>query len=335
MYFERLDHLLSSTREQSIAFTDISKRVILDYILSLKGRVSDETINGRIRAYRRFFNFLVAEGLWQKENPMAGIRLLKTASKVKSVVDPETVQKIVRSLSRSTFESSRDLVMVLLFWDGVLRDKEIRNLKLADIEFRNRLIRVFGKGRKERLVPLGVKTLKALHHHVIKFRSKYPGDRLICMRNGQPLTERCCRRIIQRIGEKHGVKLHPHLLRHSAATWYIRQGGNPAVLQGILGHTSLLVTQKHVRLSSQDAVASHEQFSPAKSSDRSTTDLSNLADNRERRASRHTRRLPSLLRPTWSAINLVCILAAKLWGQYERRAQRRGQALPARAILGL
>ncbi len=149
VYFEWLGYLLHSTREQSIAFTDTSKRVIQDYIVSLKGQVSDETINGRIRAYRRFFNFLVAEGLWQKENPMASIRLLKTASRVKPVVDPETtVQRIVRSLKRSTFEGSHNLAMVLLFWDGMLRNKEIRNLRLTDIDIQSRLMKVPGQRGK-------------------------------------------------------------------------------------------------------------------------------------------------------------------------------------------
>ena len=77
---------------------------------------------------------------------------------------------------------------------------------------------MFGKGRKERLVPLGVKTLKVLHQYLIKGRSRYPADHLICMRNGEPLTEPHCHKIIQRIGERNAVKLYPHLLRHWAAT---------------------------------------------------------------------------------------------------------------------
>ena len=153
--------------------------------------------------------------------------------------------------------------MVLLFWDGMLRLNEVRNLKLSDVDLEGRLIKVFGKGRKERMVPLGVKTLKAIQQFLIKWRSKYSGENLICMRNGQAIKERHYHKIIQQLGEKSGLKLHPHLLRHSAATWYIRQGGNPVILQKILGHSSLSVTQKYLHLSNEDAVNSYNDFSPS------------------------------------------------------------------------
>ncbi len=145
----------------------------------------------------------------------------------------------------------------------MLRRNEVLGLKVGDIDLNSRLIKVFGKGRKERMVPLGVKTLKVLHQYLVKWRSKHSGDFVICMRNGEPVTERHCHKIIQRIGKKHGVKLYPHLLRRSAATWYIRQGGNRAILQGILGHTSPLVAQKYLHLSSQDALRFYNSYSPA------------------------------------------------------------------------
>jgi site-specific recombinase XerD len=262
-YHERLAYLFANLEEQGFTLTDATRRTVQDYIMSLKGSVSDETINGRIRVYRRFFNFLVDEGLWEGDSPMAGIKLLKTAKKVKPVVEPDVAQRILSSINKKTFEGNRNLVMVLLMWDGMLRKKEVLGLKLTDINLDGRLIKVFGKGRKERMVPLGVKTVRVLHQFLIRWRSKFPGDTLICMRNGEPVTERHCHKIIQQIGRKNGVELYPHLLRHSAATWYIRQGGNPVVLQGIMGHSSLTVTQQYLHLSSKDAVESYNKFSPA------------------------------------------------------------------------
>lgn len=262
-YLERLDYLLRYLGDKAIALASVDRRVIQDYIMHLKGNVSDETINGRIRAYRRFFNYLGEEELWEGNNSMVGVKLLKTAHRVKPVVEPETVQMIIGSIERSTFEGNRNTVLVLLLWDGMLRMNEALKLKMTDIDADKQLLKGFGKGRKERMVPLGVKTIKLLHQYLIKWRSKYPGDYLICMRNGEHLTARRCHKLIQDIGKKHAVKLHPHLLRHSAATWYIQQGGNPAVLHGIMGHTSLLVTQNYLHLSSQDAVNSYAKFSPS------------------------------------------------------------------------
>lgn len=262
-YYERMSYLLGYLRDNNIPFEQITKRTIQDYIMLLKGTVSDETINGRLRVYRRFFNYLVDEGLWEQENPMAGVKLLRATKKVKPVISPEDIQKLIATFDKKRFEGNRNLVMTLLLWDGMLRMNEVLGLKVADIDLEGRLIKVFGKGRKERMVPLGVKTLRILHHYLIKWRSKLPGEFLICTRAGERLKDRHCHKIISNIGKRHGLKLYPHLLRHSAATWYIQQGGNPAVLQRILGHTSLLVTQNYLHLSNADTVASYESFSPS------------------------------------------------------------------------
>ena len=263
VYYERLGYFFSYLQRLGISVNEISKKIIQDYILSLMGHVSEETINGRIRTYRRFFGHLVDEGLWEHENPMVAVRPQRAPKHIRTVVEPEIVQKLIGSLNRSTFEGNRNVVLLLLLWDGMLRKKELMGLITTDVQLDNHLIKVYGKGRKERMVPLGKKTLKTLHHFLLKWRTKYPGDHVICMRNGEPLKERHCHKIVQDLGKKQGIRLYPHLLRHSAATWYIQQGGNPAVLQRILGHSSLLVTQNYVHLSSADAVKSYEAFSPS------------------------------------------------------------------------
>ncbi len=261
-YEERLKYFARYLESQPPNPDLVSRTDIRSYILSLKGNVSDETVNGRIRVYRRFFNYLIEDGLWTKDNPMKGIRLLKTAKKIKTVVEPEQIKAIIQKANRRTFESVRNRLIITLFWDCMLRNKELRGLKLSDIDLQGRIIKVFGKGRKERMVPVGISTVKLLHKFLHLWRKKLPGDTLISLRNGEPLSERHCHKTVQRMGETVGIKLHPHLIRHSAATWYIRQGGSPVVLQAILGHSSLAVTQRYVHLTVQDAVASYEKMIP-------------------------------------------------------------------------
>jgi len=263
VYYERLGYFIGYLTDQGIGLNKINKTVVQEYILSLKDNVATETINGRLRAIKRFFNHLEEEELWTDRNPTKGIKLLKTEKRVKPIVTPKELQKIIASLNGKTYEANRNRVMILLFWDGMLRLNELLNIQMADIDVDARLVKIFGKGRKERMVPLGLKTIRAVHQFLLKWRSKYPGNHLICMRNGLRLSERHCHKILQGVGQKVGVKLYPHLLRHSAATWYIRQGGNPAVLQKILGHTSLLVTQNYLHLSNEDTVSSYNSFSPS------------------------------------------------------------------------
>ncbi len=263
VYFERIWYLADYMNQSSLTVQDVNKQIIQQYILSIKDTVSSETVNGRIRAFRRFFNYLVEENLWDKASPMIGIRLLKTAKSIKKIINQEEIQLILNGLDRNRFEGARNILMVLLFWDGMIRKSELLNLKIEDLDFNSRLIKVFGKGRKERMVPIGLKTLKTIHNFLSKWRSKYSGDYLFCMSDGQPIKDRHYHKIIQRIGQRHDIKLHPHLIRHSAATFYIQQGGNPAILQQILGHTSLSVTQKYLHLSNKDMVNSYNSFSPS------------------------------------------------------------------------
>jgi site-specific recombinase XerD len=242
-YTERLAYLTDYCQVKRCSLTDLKRKQVQEYILSLRGEVSDETINGRIRAFLRFYNYLIEEGLHPGKNPLQGIRLLKVAKRMKPVIGPETIQRIARSLNRKRFEGMRNLVLILLFWDGMLRSTEARLMTIDNVDLKARLIKVFGKGRKERIIPIGLNTTRIMQQYASLWRVKYPGDYFLCMRDGKPITKRHCHKIIQRLGRKVNVKLHPHLLRHSAATWYIRQGGSPAVLQGILGHSSLLTTQ--------------------------------------------------------------------------------------------
>jgi len=263
VYLERLNYLFKYLQMNQISFNELNKTIIQDYILYLKNRVSIETINGRIRVYRRFFNFLIDEKFWDDNSPMANIKLLKTEVIIKQVIEPEIIQKIIRSISKKTYEGNRNRIMILLFWDGMLRLNELLNLKYNDFEPETRLIKVYGKGRKERMVPLGLKTIKSLRYFIKRWRKKYSGEYLVSMRNGFPLSERHCHKIVQSLGKNSHTKLYPHLIRHSAATWYIQQGGNPVILQRILGHSSLSVTQRYLHLSNEDAINSYDSFSPS------------------------------------------------------------------------
>jgi site-specific recombinase XerD len=243
VYAERLGYLARRLEVKGIDIENVTRQDMQDYLLSLIGKVSDETVNGRIRVYRRFFNYLEEEGLWEKPNPAKKLKLVKVSKRIKPVVLPEQIQRVLQSLNKSTYEGYRNLTMTILFWDAMIRKEELITLKVDDVDLRTGLIKVYGKGRKERHVPMGAKMIKTLHFYLNRWRNGTPGNLVFCQRNGKPITSRHCHKIIQDIGKKVGVNLYPHLIRHSAATYFIRQGGSPVILQKILGHTSLVVTQ--------------------------------------------------------------------------------------------
>lgn len=263
VYAERLGYLARHLEARGIDIEGVKRQDIQDYLLTLIGNVSDETVNGRIRVYRRFFNYLEEEGLWEKSNPTHKLKLIKASKRIKPVISPEQIERAIRTLNKSTFEGYRNLTMIMLFWDSMIRKEELITLKVESLDLRGGLLTVYGKGRKERQVPMGAKTIKTIHFYLNRWRNGTAGNLVFCQRNGKPITSRHCHKIIQDIGKKANLDLYPHLIRHSAATYFIRQGGSPVILQKILGHTSLNVTQNYLHMSNQDMIDTYDKFSPS------------------------------------------------------------------------
>lgn len=263
-YLERTGYFVKYLHHHGATLAQVDRNVIQDYILSVKGSVSDETVNGRLRVFKVFWNFLLAEGLWSEVSPMKNVRMLRVAKRAKPVISPEDLQRVFKAIDRRTFTGFRDVCMLMIFWSGMIRLKEMRDLTAEDVDFQGRRLHIReGKGRKGRIIPLGVRTLKLLQQYLVRWRSQLPGEPLICMRSGEPLASRHVHKTVQRRGQRVGVKLNPHLLRHSAATWYAKQrGSNLEVLRQILGHSTLLVTQNYLHLSPADLVADHALLSP-------------------------------------------------------------------------
>lgn len=263
VYAERLGYLARYLETKGVDIESVTKQHLQEYLLSLIGKVADETVNGRIRAYRRFFNYLEEEGFWTKPNPAHKMKLIKSEKRIKAVVTPTEMESVFRVLNRNTYEGYRNSCLLMLFWDGMIRKEELISLKLENIDLRSGLIKVYGKGRKERQVPVGAKTIKMLHFFLNRWREGISGDLVFCQRSGEAITSRHCHKIVQDIGKRAGIALYPHLIRHSAATFFIRLGGSPVILQKILGHTSLVVTQNYLHMSTKDMVDVYGRFSPS------------------------------------------------------------------------
>lgn len=242
----------------------LTQRDIQNYLMSIMDEVSGETVNGSIRVFRVFYRHLMAEGLI-KSNPMDQIRLVRTAYKIKTVITTEEMSNVLSQFDRQEFHGARDYCMVLLAYDSMLRLSELLTVKLSDLDLTTKLVKVTGKGRKQRYVPFSDKTAKSIHTYLVRHRKRTPGDLLFPMLDGAQIKQRRAHRIFAKAGTRAGVYMHPHLVRHSSASQFIRMGGNPAVLQRVLGHSSLTVTQRYVHLSNDDMNRAYETFSPVAS----------------------------------------------------------------------
>jgi len=261
-YRERLDCLSHWMAEAGIEPENIDRSIMRRYVVETAGTVADETLAGRLRAWRRLFNFLAEDGLRDGPNPLDGVRI-RCEHKVKSVVPPTAFDMVLSACDRKSWVGARNYALILLTFDAMLRLGEALSIRLADVEPRSGTLKVLGKGRKERVVAFSALTAKALHTYVSRFRVRMPGDLLFCTRTGTRIPRRHAHRIFDRAARKVGLRLNPHLARHSGATAFARSGGSIAVLQRALGHANLSTTQQYLHITGDDVHDAYARHAPA------------------------------------------------------------------------
>ncbi|MFH2036443.1 MAG: tyrosine-type recombinase/integrase [Candidatus Zixiibacteriota bacterium] len=262
---ERLALLARWLDQNGIDIEDVTRNDIQKYLLSIYGTVSDETVAGRIRTYKRFWNVLIEGEVWNKPNPMDGIKKPRVSKKLRRTISPVEFDMVLGACQKRTFLGYRNFIILLLLWDCMLRRGEIASLRLDNVDLRAGTLIVKGKGNKVRIVPMGAKTIKSLHFYIHKHRSKYAGNYLFCTHQGKPISLVHIHQICSRTAKKAGLKMGCHIIRHSSATEYLRRGGQLGILSKILGHTDITTTAIYTHMSIDDAVKSYEQYSPASS----------------------------------------------------------------------
>ena len=271
------------SREYSTDVIEIGARELREFILYLqqvkafehhpftkpqaKG-LSGHAINCYLRAIRAFWSWLVRDEVITS-NPFAKIKIPKPPKKVIATFSDNQLIAILKSINTSTLAGFRDWTMILMLLDTGLRASELTGLAVADINLEDGLMKVYGKGNKERVVPVGARVQKAVWKYLQRHRPQPANPlcpTLFLTAAGQPITTDRLRAIT----EKHtssanieGVRCSPHTFRHTFAISYLRNGGDVFSLQRILGHSSLDVVRIYVNLAEADIKACHRRFSPA------------------------------------------------------------------------
>jgi site-specific recombinase XerD len=259
---------------------DIDTKLLREYVLYLLGRnrfenhpythvkaepLSAATIHGHVRALRAFFSWLVDEGL-REENAAKGLKPPKLVKKVISTLSDEEIINILHTLNPKNHSEARNLTIFMLLLDTGLRIGELVSLKMEDAYMSEGFLKVMGKGKKERIVPIGNNAQKALQRYLFRHRPDpaHPGiENLFLSIHGNPLTENSMKLMFARLGQRSGVqRLHAHLCRHTFATRFLINGGDVFTLQQILGHSTLEMVRHYVTLASNAVIIQHQRFSP-------------------------------------------------------------------------
>lgn len=212
-------------------------------------KLSTVTVATYVRAVKVFFRYLSNEGLSNVD--INKFTIPKQQKYAIDILSEQEIEKLFNTYNESSSTGCRNKTMLSLFLDCGLRRSEIIDLKIDNVRFEQSLIRVVGKGNKERLVPLGVLSKKLLYKYIYHFRplEDIETNRVFLNQDRTPITVDSIRSLFQRLKTSSGIKrLHPHLLRHTFATYYLINGGDSLTLQIILGHTTLKMVTTYIHL---------------------------------------------------------------------------------------
>jgi integrase/recombinase XerC len=206
----------------------------------------------RIAGLRHFYNFLVKKNA-VKENPFLFVGAPKKEIRYPEALYLEQVEALFnKNKERDDDLKYRDQAIIELLYASGVRVSELVNIKLSAINLKSRTIRVFGKGRKERIVMFSKSCQETLVEYLV--HSEHNGnDYLFLNAHGEQLTTRGVEYILKEIQNKCGMQLglHPHLLRHTFATHLLEGGADLRVIQELLGHESINTTQVYTHITEE------------------------------------------------------------------------------------
>ncbi len=234
-------------------YINIKKEQILDFLQFLHTNQSESSISRILSTLRSFYKFLFREGICKK-NPWIRISNPAMPRKLLKVLDIEEVEKFLDSIPFSTKLQLRDKAMFELLYSCGLRVSEIINLKLGDIDFDEEMLRFIGKGKKERITPVGKKSLLHLKKYIDKARYKiereHKSNYIFLNKNGNKITRQGFWKILKIYARKIniGKNIYPHIFRHSFATHMLQKGADLRTVQELLGHSSISTTEIYTNL---------------------------------------------------------------------------------------
>ena len=260
-----------SDNKKSVKEADVA--LIRGYLLELTNSgLSKSTIKRNIAALKHFYKFLFLRNYISNE-PFELITSPKQEEKLPDFLSDDEIVQLLEANRRRTDElSSRDQAILELMFASGLRASEVVNLTLQSLYLRERIIRVFGKGKKERIVPFTNSCRECLEEYLNVTRRKLldknvnrsKENHVFLNSRGEKLTNRGLEYIMEEIEKKTGcyMKLHPHKLRHSFATSLLSKGADLRTIQEFMGHESIGTTQVYTHVTYSEMKSVYDKAFP-------------------------------------------------------------------------
>ena len=215
--------------------------------------VGPSTLFGAVIALRQFHRFLTSEGQTPND-PTAGMKLPKLRQRLPKPLSVDQMDRLLMTVGRGKgFHHVRNLAMLELMYSTGIRVSELINIELGQIDLKENWLRVVGKGGRERLVPISARAKGSLLNYMDARTTRFaaPPETMFLNSRGSKLSRGGFWQILRRVAIKAGLKesVFPHRIRHSAATHLLAGGADVRVLQQLLGHASIVTTERYTQVS--------------------------------------------------------------------------------------
>jgi len=244
----------SDITKKDDAIINVEPETIRSYLSHLyREKVKKVTVNRKVSSLRSFYKYLLRAGK-VKNNPAEMVQTPKIEKYMPTFLSVDETFKLLGDQGDHSVSGLRDSAMLELFYSSGLRLSELAGLNVTDLDFRQALVKLRGKGKKERIVPVGMQALQAIDEYLketTEVRKKCDDDLfknpLFLNARGKRITARSIARIVDAMTVKSGIgrKISPHALRHTFATHLLNAGADLRSIQELLGHESLSTTQKY------------------------------------------------------------------------------------------
>ncbi|HEX9916118.1 MAG TPA: tyrosine recombinase XerC [candidate division Zixibacteria bacterium] len=262
--------LESEKKDTNSPFSDIDLKLLRNYLIWLKRRrITHRSIRRKISSLSSFFKFLERKGKL-KENVVKQLTLPRSKQELPRFLSEEQMRKILDSSFDETLWGKRDKAILEVFYSSGIRLSELKGLGVSDIDFRGECIRVLGKGKKERVVPIGQRAIQSLREYLDE-RKKWLRDKDIKEQDTvfvNKFGDRLSSRGIERLVKKHLLKISEdkkvstHTLRHTFATHLLDHEADLMAVKELLGHKDLSTTQIYTHVTLQHLKKVYQKAHP-------------------------------------------------------------------------
>jgi integrase/recombinase XerC len=246
----------------------VDVHVVRAFLAALHQKRKKSSIGRKLAALKGFFRYLLANQHIEKD-PLLLIQSPKQEKPLPTFLSVDDAFQLLGGIEIKTGLDVRDRAVLEVFYSTGVRVSELVGLNWADVDFQLEIVRVVGKGSKERIVPIGEIALQALRDYAQEQRKKWSfsckGETPVFLNNrGERITTRSVARIVEKHLQRAGIpiKMGPHGLRHSFATHLLNGGADLRVIQELLGHASLSTTQRYTHLNLDQLTAVYDKAHP-------------------------------------------------------------------------